>query len=164
MICARFIRLLFLGTSYPCFRPHTVLSGGLLNFFKCSIYPLVALKFFTYDLETCSPSPLLEKTSDTLRFGPQIIENIFRDKFCSPVSLSHHVDVFEGIGIVSFNWVVKHQTSSFMMSISIFSTHGVRIFFFPFPSCRPLRFAQHHLSPRGFLSASNDGLGRARWG
>ena len=47
---------------YPCSRPHTVWSGGLLNVRRCSMYPHVALnKFFTYDLETCGPSPLLEK-------------------------------------------------------------------------------------------------------
>ena len=118
--------------------------------------PLVSCRMLcTQDLESCSSSPLLRKI-DILRFGPYIIDNMFRDIVETRLSLSHYVDVSQWDLECFIISVIKLQTRFFTMSKNIFSTHGPRISCFASflsPSSIPTSSCSR------FPSAVDDGLG-----
>ena len=120
-------------------RTFSVRSGSLLYFLRSSFYPHVSfMKSCAYHLRSCSPNPLLRKI-DTLRFGPSVIDHMFREI----------LDVFQWDRECFIIWVVKLQTRFFMMSIEKFSILGPQIFCFASLFCRRLRI-QHHLLAQGF--------------
>ena len=80
-----------------------VWSGSIGDFRRSSIYPLVSFKkSCSRDLESCNPSPLLKK-SHTLRFGPEINDNVLRDIVYTRLGLSLRRRISMGSGNVSLS-------------------------------------------------------------